>query len=142
MNNKSKNKTKAKKVDIKYLGIPNICFSLTDKDDKREKKFSKQRMKRGFDSSETWSLFSTIVKFILPRLKCYREHTGGYPACLKSVKEWEDILDQMIEAFELIYKDSQGIECEPDTEKQDKINENKIEKGLDLFRGYFFALWN
>ena len=23
-------------VDIKYLGIPNICFSLTDENDKRE----------------------------------------------------------------------------------------------------------
>jgi hypothetical protein len=44
---------KAKSVDVKYLGIPNICFSLTDKNDKREKKLSKQRMVRGFDDSPT-----------------------------------------------------------------------------------------
>jgi len=29
-------------VDVKYLGVPNICFSLTDKDDKREIEFIKQ----------------------------------------------------------------------------------------------------
>jgi len=31
---------KAKSVDVKYLGIPNICFSLTDKNDKRGRKYS------------------------------------------------------------------------------------------------------
>lgn len=25
------------KIDPKYIGVPNICFSLTKKDDKREK---------------------------------------------------------------------------------------------------------
>ncbi len=27
--------------DIKYLGVPNVCFSLTNKDDDREQKFIK-----------------------------------------------------------------------------------------------------
>lgn len=57
------------KKDPKYLGIPNIQFSLTDKTDEREEKFSQQRIERGFDDSETWSLDCTITKFILPRLK-------------------------------------------------------------------------
>jgi len=56
-------------VDVKYLGIPNICFSLTDKDDKREIDFIKQRIERGFDDSETWSLRDSMALFILPRLK-------------------------------------------------------------------------
>jgi hypothetical protein len=34
-------------VDFKYLGIPNICFSITDKEDKRETYFKKQRIERG-----------------------------------------------------------------------------------------------
>jgi hypothetical protein len=30
---------KEKRVDIKTLNIPNVCFSLTEKDDEREPKF-------------------------------------------------------------------------------------------------------
>jgi len=33
---------KKQKIDVKYLDVPNICFSLTDKDDKREKWLKKQ----------------------------------------------------------------------------------------------------
>ena len=51
-------------IDIKYLNIPNICFSLTEKDDEREEKFIKQRIERGFDDSETWGLDHTIASFI------------------------------------------------------------------------------
>ena len=62
---------KKTKQDPKYLDIPNICFSLTDKEDKREEKFRKQRLKRGFDESETWCLTTTIANFIIPRLELY-----------------------------------------------------------------------
>ena len=65
-------------IDIKYLGIPNICFSLTGKDDKREIDFIKQRLERGFDDSETWSLRDTIALFILPRLKRYQEIANDF----------------------------------------------------------------
>jgi len=60
-------------VDFKYMQIPNICFSLTDADDKREMEFKKQRLERGFDDSETWSLRDTIANFIIPRLERYEE---------------------------------------------------------------------
>jgi len=60
-------------VDFKYMQIPNICFSLTDVDDKREMEFKKQRLERGFDDSETWSLRDTIANFIIPRLERYEE---------------------------------------------------------------------
>lgn len=80
------------KKDPKYLGIPNIQFSLTDKDDKREKNFSKQRIERGFDDSETWSLDSTITSFILPRLKDSKKLRLDFPLNLKmrrfGIKFW------------------------------------------------------
>jgi hypothetical protein len=120
-----------KKIDIKYLGIPNICFSLTEKDDKREKKFVKQRMEKGFDSSETWALDSTIARFILPRLKCFREQVGGYPYFFSTIEEWHEILDKMILAFELSNKDDLS------TKKQQR----QIEQGLKLFAKWFRALW-
>jgi len=62
-----------KKVDIKYTDVPNICFSLTKKEDDREEKFIEQRIERGFDDSETWSLCDTIANFTIPRLERYEE---------------------------------------------------------------------
>lgn len=38
-------------MDIKYLNIPNVCFSLTDPMDNREPEMAKQRIERGFDDS-------------------------------------------------------------------------------------------
>ena len=68
-----KHKKKTPKADFKYMGIPNICFSLTNEDDKREVEFKGQRLKRGFDDSETWDLRCTIANFIIPRLEQYEE---------------------------------------------------------------------
>ncbi len=64
-------------IDPKYLGIPNIQFSLTDKNDSREENFKKDRILNGFDESETWNLSSTICRFIIPRLKRFIEITDG-----------------------------------------------------------------
>ena len=83
-------------VDPKYIGVPNICFSLTEKEDSREENFSKQRMERGFDDSETWSLRDTIGNFILPRLRRFKEVSIAFPADLEDASDWENILNKMI----------------------------------------------
>ena len=133
MTRKVVKKIKRKKVDIKYLGIPNICFSLTDKDDKREKKFVKQRMTRGFDGSETWNLYGTIARFILPRLQCFKEVNFGYPMDMTS-EEWDKILDKMINAFELIILENKA-------ELEDDGKYKEIDEGLGLFATHFLHLW-
>ena len=46
---------------------------MTEKTDERESEFIKQRLKRGFDDSETWSLCNTIVDFIVSRLERFQE---------------------------------------------------------------------
>jgi hypothetical protein len=120
-------------IDIKYLGIPNICFSLTDPNDSREKGYSKQRKERGFDNSELWSLDSTITKFILPRLKVFREIQAGHPGCVKNEKEWNKILDKIIKAFEIADSSISGLIS--DEEYKD------WKKGMNLFVKYYFCLW-
>lgn len=125
-----------KKIDLKYTGIPNICFSLTDKDDDREKKFSKQRIKRGFDDSETWSLYTTISKFILPRLKRFKEINIAYPGNLTS-EEWDNTLDKIIKAFEYLSSEKYWDDLWSRNDDTHKM----IEKGLKLFAKYFEALW-
>ena len=119
------------KPDPKYLNIPNICFSLTKKHDKREPDFAKQRLTRGFDDSELWSLDHTIVNFILPRLKRFRENHCGFPFQFDCDDQWNNILDKIITALELYSKD--------DTNKD---QDQQIEEGLDLLRKYFRTLWS
>jgi hypothetical protein len=117
--------------DPKKLKIPNICFSLTKEDDEREKKYTKQRLQMGFDDSETWSLFHTISRFILPRLERFREIIISHPSDL-TPEEWNKILDKMIRTFETIISKKSLMW------KKDK----KVEKGLRLFSKYFLHLWN
>lgn len=123
MENKNK---KSKKIDIKYIGVPNICFSLTDKDDKREVLFSKQRIERGFDDSETWSLRDTIANFIIPRLKVFKE--------VAIVDIDKKRIDKMIRAFELVARDN-GTFILTDGEWKE------YKKGMKIFHKDFLGLW-
>ena len=121
------------KKDIKYLGIPNVCFSLTDNKDERETKFSEQRKEVGFDDTETWSLTDTISRFIIPRLKRFKAVNNGVPHG-QTEESWDMILDKMVLSFELTCRDSGS---------RDYTDEERIQlnEGLDLFRKYFFELW-
>lgn len=120
-------------IDIKYLGIPNICFSLTDPYDSDEIEFRKQRIERGFDDSETWSLTDTICEFILPRLKRFKDCNSFAPHPL-TIDEWNLKIDKMIKAFELTTR-KEG--CRIWNEEEEK----ELNEGLDLFREWFLALW-
>lgn len=114
-------------------GIPNVCFSLVDETDDRWEKYTQQRLDRGFDDSETWNLDATISKFIYPRLKAFLDDTkriSVHPADM-TFDEWIEIIEKMIEGFELLVKD------DIKTDDEEKI----IEESLDLFRKHFFALW-
>jgi hypothetical protein len=114
-------------------GIPNVCFSLVDQEDDRWEEYTKQRLERGFDISETWNLDGTIAKFIYPRLKVFIEdvkRVGCFPASM-TFDEWLKILDDMLKGFELLVSD------EIKNEDEDKI----IEHSLDLFRKHFLSLW-
>jgi hypothetical protein len=124
-------KQKPKKCDIKYLEIPNICFSLTRKGDDREKKYKKQRIKRGFDDSETWSLRDTIARFIIPRLELYEEFANKI--IIRDDKLKKDI-QLFLEAMKLISRNN-GI-CIWN-KKEEKI----VSKGLNAFPRMFMSLW-
>ena len=53
----------------------------------RRRKYWNQWVSQGYDDSETWDLFITIVNFTLPRLKRYKELCDGYPCGLNSIEE-------------------------------------------------------
>lgn len=121
-------RTRSTQVDI--YGMPNVNFSTIGMDDSRWGEFEKQRLERGFDDSEIWSLDKTLVGFILPRLKAYRDNHCSIPENM-TPQQWDSILDKMVSAFELM-KD----------EKDGPADRNRIEYGLKLFAKYLKNLWD
>lgn len=101
---------------------------------KRKLKFFWQRKTRGFSDRETWSLYSGIAKFTLPRLKKFRElHFDSLPDL--DFNQWNKALDDMI--FAMQYCVDQDNLSESPT-KKDCI---RIKRGLRLFGKYFMDLW-
>ena len=102
------------------------------KEIKKRKKYNKKLRKdlkqNGFDKSECWNLDITIAKFILPRLKYFRETTISYPHTTIGLDGWHEILDKMIYSFDEILKD-------------DSTDQDKIQEGLELFAKYYVNLW-
>ena len=126
------------KKDPKYIGVPNINFSL-DYGEDREDEYSKQRIERGFDDSETWALDHTIALFLLPRMRRFRELANGFPSCFDSMDEWYGVIDKIISSLEKIVNfDDNTMEMTPD---ELKVYEAGIQEGIDLLAKYFFNLW-
>lgn len=80
--------------------------------------------------SELWDLDQTLAKIILPYLKAFRKMKhNGYPAQLKSMAQWNKILDKMIVGMEWALHG-------------ENFKDAKAEEGLKLFGEYFAALWD
>ena len=80
------------------------------------------------------SLADATARTLAKRLKWYEENTPGYPGELDSLDVWKYKLRTMREAFELIARDNGTWLFTPE-------EEIKVERGLNEFRHYFFALW-
>lgn len=121
-------------------GIPNVNFTLIDREDERWKEYQQQRLERGFDDSELWSLDSTITSFILPRLKRFKEITCGYPSDI-SEQEWNDKLEKMITAFEYLENEDLGLDDTKSGIDRWAAREKVINEGLELFIKHYNSLW-
>ena len=100
------------------------------KNDKRLKRYARQRKKRGFDDTETWNLYVTITNFIVPRLKRFRKTTISHPPNL-TMEEWKDILKQMTRGFEEVLKSD-----------EEDCDHEKTMLALELFSKWYFHLWS
>lgn len=102
------------------------------------------RIKWGCSDKDIWSLDYSLAKWMVPRLKAYISKIHGFPtepAFMNlgdeaGLAKWKEIVGKMLFAFEYIIKAND--EC-LDVEAWD--NEQVIE-GLDLFREYYFDLWD
>jgi hypothetical protein len=98
--------------------------------DRRSWLFLRQRLTRGWDDSATWNLDQELSKLILPRLRRFREISGGRPPELTQ-EQWGYALLDMENAFKILAH-------EPwDTSKAEDAC---IDRGLKLFCEYYRAL--
>lgn len=81
-----------------------------------------QNITWGWNESDVWSLDVTIAKFVLPRLKLLKKVKYGCPILdgyesddtdnmrfEEMKKEWDKILDKMIQTFEWIINDNDDL---------------------------------
>ena len=102
------------------------------------------------DVQDTWNLDRTLAPVLAESLRKFKEHNNGYPDGL-TMDIWNQYLDQMIEAFDLIYNgeeitDSLIIETRKGWTSNDyRIAETtrwkRINEGLRLFAKYYSHLW-
>jgi hypothetical protein len=119
-----------------------------------------RRVSVRIDSWDTFSMDAVLTPIILPMLKQIRTELNGAPLCdyedadldLRPSKEdiarmesepgwtddnlfkrWDNILDKMIEAFEIHHED--------DILYPDDPKKAKLENGLRLFGKYYMNLW-
>lgn len=123
-------------TDPKFLGIPNISFSIAEGNANNAiRQF--QRCMHGFDDSELWNFYVTIAKWITPRLEAFIRLTSkaqSTPCKIDSYEQWKKILEKMLFSFKSIaYED----EIDWSEAKEVEVNE-----GITLFAKYFFNLWD
>lgn len=109
------------------------AYDLLKTDDRLEK-YKQQRKERGFDDTELWSLDSTIIDFVAPRLERLLEIRQNVfdlsePHSQETLKElqfvsqvFNDIVNEKIDYYSL---------------KDNKI----VEKALKLFAKNFMTMW-
>ena len=106
-------------------------------------KFKYQHITKGFSDQETWNLDANIAKYILPRLKRFKEINNGHPVEV-SAKEWDIILDKMINSFEFhiqIFVDQDDDDLNTMPKNAQKRKWEEYNEGLLLFAKYYKHLW-
>jgi hypothetical protein len=117
----------------------------------RPVKFLCQRVFRGWDDSCLWSLDYHCILWIYPRLKALREmpphgvplhpmevypeghDQAGDPRALTE-EEWDSILGEMLVGMKLVVEE----DCYPLNPEQHA----QLERSMDVFHQWFFALWD
>lgn len=99
-----------------------------------------QRGKRGWADSDIWSFDSYLSTVIMEGLIHLKKYKSGVPTKTKykcySKKEWNLILDKMIQTFKIANKQSDSYIIL--TKKQQK----EYDEGFKLFHKHFFNLWD
>lgn len=89
--------------------------------------------KNDFPIEEVWNTDNTLAQLIAPRLLAFKAlDKHGYPPSLKSMREWNNTIQKMVDAFELM----KYVRTLSDDEKV------SVREGLELFCKYYLNLWD
>lgn len=82
---------------------------------------------------EVWNTYHTLSQIMASRLQSFKAlEKHGYCPYFKGMCEWNNAIQKMIVAFELLKYAASYTEDE----------ERRIEQGLDLFRKFYRNLWD
>lgn len=94
-----------------------------------------ERFRYGAGCCDIFNLDYYLAKKILKPLKVFRQDVCSYPGNFNSIKEWEDILDEMIFAFDYtVNEDSYDFD-------NWREYDDRQSKGYKLFGEYYGHLW-
>lgn len=89
--------------------------------------------KHDYPIEDVWNTYHTLAQLIAPRLSAFKAlDKHGYCPAFKDMREWNNAIQKMIDAFELMKYDSCFTEDE----------ERTIKEGLELFCKHFRNLWD
>lgn len=122
-----------------------------------EIKYFFQRLFKGYDDTDEWSLYGGIVRRIRKPLKAFvkynLEHGAGCPSDLydheaekkgeDACKAWREILGKIDLAFDLLVEDEYATDAWFKKTTEEHIEDNKkMQEGLEFFGKYFRTLWD
>lgn len=116
-----------------HISLARLYSKIKYATEERQRRFFWQRLTRGWDDSETWSLDQPLAKLIAPRLRRFTELRGGHPSNMTE-EEWAAILDKMVAAFEWYASDDRWG-------KDEFKNIQKHQEGIELFAKHYAGLW-
>lgn len=94
-------------------------------------KTQSENYKPQYSIEEVWNTESTLAKLIVPRLQAFKDlDKHGYCPAFKDMREWNNAIQKMIDAFELMKY--AGVH----TADEEKI----ISEGLELFCKHYRSL--
>ena len=105
------------------------------------KRLKKKKGLSKIQDNECWDLDLTIIKFILQRLKKFKEiNINSYPNKCGSIENWHKIIDKIIWSFQFALD-----VAEFNYSNEYRLSENnwsKYDEGMDLFKEYLLDLWD
>lgn len=127
---------------LKQIGIDENYW-LFNKDNQDDPRYVPDE--DGFVDAEHFSLDTSISLYIYSQLCYFREYCIDYSTPMGlTEKQWKDIVDTMIKAFELMIVENEvpiGYEDERTRKFRSKNKQKKINRGFKLFMDYYHALW-
>ena len=102
------------------------------------------RLRHGFAREDTWALDTAFAKWITPRLKWFAENHVGYPGGLAPEATWGGYDDATHDLWTgILFKMADGFERMASENLDCYAGEFSYEdECLDLFREFFYALWD